>query len=147
MALVQTDGAQPRPVLASAAAVDELSRRIGRKDATSLDPSTGYLFFRSGPPVTQVMATDFLKSIEGCDPVSVPAQYSELKWICKGRIASNRTSEAKFDKCFDAAPILVVYEVGSKALAKVIDGDDWSTQRCGKSPIFVPPPPPTPEKK
>jgi hypothetical protein len=147
IALAQAAGTPPQSVPASRSTLDELVHRIGRKDAGSVDLSEGYLFARSGPPVVRVMPADFLKSIEGCDPDAVSYRYSELRWVCKGRIGSNPTPEEKYKKCFDLAPTLMVREVGPKVVALVIDGNNWSTDRCGESPVFVPAPPPMPEKK
>jgi hypothetical protein len=117
----------------------EFANTVASRDLSILSSEEKTILVWWDPRVTpvkveRISAEALLEKLDGCHVTSISDGSGEASWVCKDRPSA--------EKCFDEAYFAVVKRYGTRVVARVAATDEWSTNRCGKKPLFAPPAPP-----
>lgn len=138
LAAVATPAGSQQVVAGLAGKIADL---IENRDARALSGETRTLLFwqerlsTPKPSISRIEPAQLFDKLNGCPRLWVAEEYGEIKWVCRDRPVVDRD-------CFDQA-IVASAKHYSKGVGIVFrPSEEWSVKRCGKAPLFVPPPPP-----
>ena len=122
--------------------VTRVAAQIEARDANALSRDAGVFllwkenFLDPQGSMEQLHPKQLFSKLERCSQAWVSEEYGEVEWVCKDRPVAGQN-------CFDQAIIASAKQYPQGVAVLFRPSDEWSVKRCGKAPLFAPPPPPS----